>query len=162
MIGTVMNSYITGCSIHHTFQRAITVHAVKYLRIKDNVAYACRGHTYFIEDGVEEYNILEHNLGVSTRRIHSLLNSDITPATFWTSAPNNIWINNHAAGSDRYGFWFELPKNPKGPSSTTTVCPEGTKLGEFRGNVSHSNGRYGLRIHPKWIPRERPCDPEFD
>lgn len=53
MIGNVMNSYIIGCAIHHTFQRAITVHAVKYLRIIDNVAYANRGHAYFLEDGVE-------------------------------------------------------------------------------------------------------------
>ena len=34
----------------------------------------------------------------------------------------------------------------------------GEKLGEFDGNVAHSNGRYGLRIFHEHIPRTRPCD----
>lgn len=67
-------------------------------------------------------------------------------------------INNRAAGSDRYGFWYDLQVNPTGPSATTTICPENTPLGEFRNNTSHSNGRYGLRINHRHIPRTRPCD----
>jgi hypothetical protein len=32
-------------------------------------------------------------------------------------------------------------------------------LGEFRDNVAHSNGRYGLRLFHSHIPREHPCEP---
>ena len=33
------------------------------------------------------------------------------------------------------------------------------KLGEFRDNVAHSNGRYGLRLFHKLVPRTNPCAP---
>jgi hypothetical protein len=33
MIGNVTKSYIKGCSIHDTFNRAITVHGVHHLRL---------------------------------------------------------------------------------------------------------------------------------
>lgn len=46
-----------------------------------------------------------------------------------------------------------------GPSFTPDVCPENSQLGEFSNNVAHSNGKYGLRIFHKLIPRENPCKP---
>lgn len=46
-----------------------------------------------------------------------------------------------------------------GPSYTPSICPENMRLGEFRDNVAHSNGRYGLRIFHKMVPRTRPCEP---
>mmetsp|Transcript_26971 Transcript_26971/g.4964 ORF Transcript_26971/g.4964 Transcript_26971/m.4964 type:complete len:194 (+) Transcript_26971:5890-6471(+) len=117
-----------------------------------------RGHTFFIEDGIETHNIIEENLGLGTRPTFSLLNSDTTPATFWITNPNNIIRNNRAAGGDRYGFWFDIPLNPTGSSRTSSVCGRGEKLGVFEGNTAHSYGRYGLRIFRGHIPRERPCD----
>ena len=59
---------------------------------------------------------------------------------------NNDFINNHAAGAKRYGFWFDLQKHSIGPSASTNICPVGERLGVFEGNVAHSNGRYGIRI----------------
>jgi hypothetical protein len=55
MIGTVRRSYCRSNSVHHTFNRAVTIHGVHYLRVQRNVAYNVMGHTYFIEG-----NILEH------------------------------------------------------------------------------------------------------
>lgn len=34
-------------------------------------------------------------------------------------------------------------KNPEGPSTTTTVCPKFTPMGEFTNNTAHSNMFYG-------------------
>jgi len=45
-----------------------------------------------------------------------------------------------------------------GPSFSTDICPFGTKLGQFEGNVAHSNGRYGLRVFHGMMPREYPCE----
>ncbi len=87
----------------------------------------------------------------------SLLDTDQTPATFWITNPNNYFRNNHAAGGDRYGFWFDLREFPTGPSATQTVCPRGMPLGEFRNNTAHSYGKYGIRIFDHWVPRENPC-----
>jgi hypothetical protein len=87
----------------------------------------------------------------------SLLNTDQSPASFWITHPDNIFKGNHAAGSDNYGFWFDTKPNPMGPSFTPDVCPENAQLGEFTDNVAHSNGKYGLRIFHKLIPRTYPC-----
>jgi hypothetical protein len=66
------------------------------------------GHTVFIEDAIETKNRIEHNLVASIKPSFSLLNTDSTPACFWITHPDNIFVGNHAAGSPRYGFWFDL------------------------------------------------------
>ena len=89
----------------------------------------------------------------------SLLNTDSSPASFWITNPDNIFRGNHAAGSDRYGYWFDLLDHPTGPSHTTTICPKNLPLGEFKDNTAHSNIRYGLRIFHSHVPRGTSCDP---
>ena len=158
LIGNVRESYVYGNAVHHTYNRAITIHGVHYLKVQHNVAYWTKGHTIFIEDGIETHNVIEDNLVISTRRSTALLDTDQTPASFWITNPNNIWRRNHAAGSDRYGFWFDLREHPTGPSATDSVCPRGVQLGEFTDNVAHSNVRYGLRIFHELSPRTYPCN----
>ena len=87
----------------------------------------------------------------------SLLNTDQTPACFWITNFDNIITGNRAAGAENYGFWFDPPKNPTGPSKTTEICPEHVPLGVFDNNVAHSNGKYGLRIFHAHIPLTDPC-----
>ena len=157
MIGKVSESYIRNNSIHDTFNRAVTIHGVHYLTIMNNVANNVKGHTYFIEDGIESQNRIENNLGLGTYPSWSLLNTDQAPATFWITNPNNFWINNHAAGGSNYGFWISLDPNPTGPSATATICPRFTQLGAFVNNTSHTYGKYGLRIFQEFYPLENPC-----
>lgn len=108
MIGTVHSSYVRNNAIHHTFNRAVTIHGVHYLRVQNNVAYHTMGHTIFIEDGVETKNLIEDNLILDVRRSWSLLNTDQTPASIWLTNPDNILRRNHAGGSDRYSYWYDL------------------------------------------------------
>ena len=56
MIGRVTKSYVIGNAIHHSYNRAVTIHGVHYLRVTDNVAFHIMGHTYFMEDGIETKN----------------------------------------------------------------------------------------------------------
>ena len=76
MIGTVHSSYVRNNAIHHSFNRAVTIHGVHYLRVQNNVAYHTMGHTIFIEDAVESKNLIENNLILDVRRSWSLLNTD--------------------------------------------------------------------------------------
>ncbi len=73
----------------------------------------------------------------------TLLPSDNTVAAYWITNPDNIFIDNVAAGSDENGFWLSLPEHPQGAFQDTdiskTTWPRRTKLREFRGNVAHSN-----------------------
>ena len=150
-------SWVRGCSIHHTYNRAVTIHGTHRAIIAGTLAYKAMGHTFFLEDGVESGNILENNIGIYTRTSDALLNTDTTPATFWITNPNNTVRNNVAAGSQAYGFWYRLLDNPEGPSFTTTVCPKFTQMVQFSNNTAHSNMFYGLRIHPEYYPRNDPC-----
>ena len=152
-------SLVKGNAIHQTYNRAVTIHAVQYFTVENNVIYNAMGHNIFIEDAIETKNVIKNNLVVSTRRSWSLLNTDNSPASFWITHPDNIFIGNHAAGSDRYGYWFDLKETSINGSYNPSICPKNEKLGEFRDNETHSNGRYGLRIFHKLVPRVRACDP---
>jgi len=76
MIGTVAKSYIKGLSIHQSFNRMITLHAVRYLTIDRNVGFNVMGHGIFMEDGVEKQNMISNNLIIMVKRSMSLLNTD--------------------------------------------------------------------------------------
>jgi len=157
MIGTVHKSFVKGNAVHQTYNRGTTIHGVHYLRIEENVYYNTMGHTIFIEDAAETKNYIRRNLVIRVHASHSLLNTDSTPACFWITHPDNIFIGNHCAGSVRYGFWFDLQPNAMGPSFNTAICPPRAKLGEFRDNVAHSVGRYGLRVFHGHDPHLKPC-----
>jgi cell migration-inducing and hyaluronan-binding protein len=175
--GDANGSYVRGASIHHSFSRCVTIHGTDNVRVEDNVGYETFGHCFFLEDGAEQGNVFDHNLGLGTRRpdeAQALLPSDDShpgPGTFWITNPNNTFVNNVAAGSEGVGFWFALPEHPTGPSATDTIWPRQTPLLRFDHNVAHSNGRDGLHVDrgPRpsgftettyYDPRRVPGDPE--
>ena len=57
MIGSVSKSYVRGTSVHHSFNRAITMHGVNDLRVQDNFVFDARGHAIFTEDGTETVRV---------------------------------------------------------------------------------------------------------
>ena len=73
----------------------------------------------------------------------TLLPSDNTVTAYWITNPDNVFIDNVAAGSDENGFWWSLPEHPMGKFEGTEISkntwPRRTKMAEFRGNVAHSN-----------------------
>jgi len=149
MDGSASGSFIRNSSVHHSFNRCMTVHGTDHLVISRNVCYDHVGHGFFLEDGAETDNVFKYNLGFRTREAEEnpLLPSDKDPATFWITNPDNTFIGNHAAGSDEFGFWYALPEKPLGLSAgEANVWPRRTPLKVFRGNVAHSNGRTGLNV----------------
>lgn len=122
MNGAKPDTYVVGCAIHHTYNRALTMHGTNETLIKDNVAFDSMGHQFFVEDGSEALNTFDGNLGILARQSHALLSTDVTPANFWITNPNNTVINNVAAGSTAgYGFWYRCEGHSRcqrGPSET--------------------------------------------
>ncbi|AFY02100.1 G8 domain-containing protein [Bdellovibrio bacteriovorus] len=121
-VGDAAGQYIKNSSIHHSFQRCITVHATNNALVENNVCYDHYGHGFFLEDGNEVGNTFAKNLGILSRRPlpdRHILQSDIDvsspgrfpgPATFWVSNPNNIFKDNVAAGSQGTGYWMSFAR----------------------------------------------------
>ena len=151
-------SYVQHCSIHHSFNRAITAHGVENMLFEGVVAFDIQGHAFFIEDGIEFGNKYINNLGVLIRGSSSLLNTDNIPAVFWITNPNNTFEDNSAVASRAYGFWYDLDPHPSGPSQTNLVCPNQNPFGGFKNNIAHSNAEFGLRIWETYDPFTSPCD----
>lgn len=59
----------------------------------------------------------------------TMLQSDISVASYWITNPYNTFRRNHAAGGDFYGVWYEIKEHPDGPSATSDICPMGMPLG---------------------------------
>lgn len=144
--------FIAGSSIHHSFNRCVTIHGSNGVFVQNNVAFNAPGHCFFLEDGIETDNVFEANLGLSIHKAeedHALLPSDLDfrgPATYWITNPANTFKNNVSAGSRGAGFWIALPEHPTGPSATDSVWPQYTPLALFEGNVAHSSQSDGLHL----------------
>ncbi|CAH1264689.1 TMEM2 [Branchiostoma lanceolatum] len=164
-------TYVRELSIHHCFSRCVTIHGTNGLLVKDTVGYETLGHCYFIEDGAEQRNVLDHNLGLLTRygtllptdrdenmcrNILDGVYGDYIPhvyadcmmlTTFWISHPNNDLINNAAAGTEGVGIWYLFHREPTGLSAGSLPPHQSSQspMGRFYNNRAHSNG-HGLMI----------------
>ena len=58
------------------------------------------------------------------------------------------------AGCSHFGYWFRFHEHSDGPSFSPNICPRNAHNGEFRGNVAHSNGWYGLWVFEDYYPTE--------
>jgi cell migration-inducing and hyaluronan-binding protein len=168
LVGDAEGQYIRNAAIHDTYNRCTTVHGTNYLQVENNVTYNTVGHCFFLEDGIEHGNRFVRNLAIQTKchptmecvptnlsaagegprqngqaSEHVLLPSDNTVSSYWITNPDNIYVDNVAAGSDENGFWLSLPEHPNGQFLGTEVSentwPRRMNILEFRGNVAHSN-----------------------
>jgi hypothetical protein len=157
--------YLQNSSIHHTYNRAVTIHSTNSTRVNRNVAYDNLGHAFFFEDGNEVNNVMQYNLGLVTRRPSAqdaLLPSDIDdernmsgPATFWITHPLNKINFNHAAGSDGSGIWFAPHQNANSGAFVPGLNPNNIPVpqGNWDNNVAHSS-KHGLLVGPTVFPND--------
>ncbi|XP_068000437.1 cell surface hyaluronidase CEMIP2, partial [Melanerpes formicivorus] len=165
-------TYLDNLAIHHCFSRCVAIHGTHGLLVKDTIGYDTLGHCFFLEDGTEQRNTFQHNLGLLTRpgtllpsdrsqplclAIRSHVHGSYIPvpstdcmavSTFWIANPSNNLIGNAAAGAQDVGIWYIFHRVPTGQSEGR--YPEGqaehTPLGVFYNNRVHSNFKAGLFI----------------
>lgn len=177
-------SFVRNSSLHHLYNRCITIHGSSGVLLQDNAAYDTFGHCYFFEDGAESRNVLQGNLGmmarepVEGRRLIPTDGGHMGPSIFWVTNPDNVLEGNVAANSAGSGFWYSLPEHPTGPSfqifSGENVWLRRTPLGRFKDNLAHSNANDGLHVDrgpaqgtlraetASYRPRKDPADLESE
>jgi cell migration-inducing and hyaluronan-binding protein len=173
ILGEGQGQYIQDSSIHDTYSRCVTVHGTDDVRVQNNVTYNTVGHCFFLEDAVEHGNQFIHNLAILTKchpdgkpceptnlgpfgseggknfdlagqsAKDILIPSDNTASSFWITNPDNVYLDNVAAGSEATGFWLALPVHPTGAflgkPGSDRIWPRRTRVREFKGNTAHSN-----------------------
>jgi cell migration-inducing and hyaluronan-binding protein len=164
LVGDANGQYIRNSSIHHSYQRCVTIHGTNYAEVSNNVCFDHVGHGYFLENGNEIKNVLVRNLGMLSRRAPAgkgLLVSDMrssqplrfsAPSTFWIANPDNDVRDNVASGSEGTGFWMSFsqgircgvggdPSSCDGPASpgAANVFPARTPTLRFSNNAAHAS-----------------------
>lgn len=163
-LSSAAGQYIKNSSIHHSFNRCVTVHATNNVLVDGNFCHDTIGHAYFLEDGNEEGNTFTNNLGAVVRKPNvqntverdkarilgkvydADADSDIGargseptgPTTYWIANGNNKFIGNVSAGSEGSGFWFT-------PQDRTDYI----RPGDFDRNISHSEKGFTLVVTNK-------------
>ena len=145
--------YFKNSSVHHSFNRGITIHGTSFVNVENNFFYDHIGHGVFLEDGSERFNTIKNNVVLLSKRplpgeeitasdneLNEVQNR--TPSSFWITNPNNYFEGNVAAGTQGTGYWFALPQSPMGSSADmleySEIEPYREPLGLFINNKAHS------------------------
>jgi len=70
LLGTCADCYIRASSVHRSYYRCITIHGTNNATVTENVCYDVIGMGYYLEDGVEENNIISFNLAAFIHMIN--------------------------------------------------------------------------------------------
>ena len=119
LAGESYGHFIRNSSMHHNFQRCLTVHGSEGVQVHSNVCFRTFGHAFYLEDGIETGNIFRRNLIISVHQGGSVCtdwsfgdgprsNLQLGPSGFWITNPNNSFSENHVVGAGT-GYWFTFP-----------------------------------------------------
>ena len=90
------HSFIEDSAIWRSFYRGVSVHATSGARLSRNVAYDVIGHCYYLEDGSEEGNTFEYNLGAHVHFLSPSPNIVRASSIFQSTSPScssiSLWI----------------------------------------------------------------------
>jgi hypothetical protein len=112
---TMRGSSVIGASIWDSNNRWLTIHGTEGLVVRDCVGYKSVGHGFFMEDGTEVDNIVDHNLAAVVAPGKPLpkqvIGFDLNRgAGFWWANCRNSFTRNVAAECAEYGYRFDCKK----------------------------------------------------
>jgi hypothetical protein len=157
---TMRGSYVLGVSVWDSNNRWVTIHGTNYLVVRDCVGYQSVGHGFFLEDGTEVDNVLDHNLAVQAFRGKPLPKQALPfdqneGAGFWWANSLNSFTRNVSCENDRYGYRFEATRTSRFNLTLPIRQPDGSlkptdirtlPFVRFEDNEAHSDGLYGFNL----------------
>jgi len=164
------NAYARDCAVHESYFRCFAIHGTQGVLLTQNTAYDAIGHCFFLEDGVEENNILSYNQAAFVHPLGYFMNpsnteiankdnfwgqyldyyketstlilpSDMSAACFYITNTYNDFIGNAASGGWTGFAMPALPLPTKLFKHITNMSPANRPFrSPFRGNTGHSSG----------------------
>jgi hypothetical protein len=128
---TMRGSSVIGASIWDSHNRWLTIHGTDYMVVRDCVGYKSIGHGFFLEDGTETYNVLDHNLAALVAP-GKPLPKQLVPfdpnrgAGFWWANSQNSFTRNVAVECAEYGYRFDCKKTDDFDPIQPLRQPDGT------------------------------------
>lgn len=154
---TMRGSSVVGVSVWDSHNRWIVIHGADHMLVRDCVGYKSIGHGYFLEDGTEQYNVLDRNLAVQAfagqplpKQILPFDNND--GAGFWWANARNTFTRNVSCENQRYGFFYEM-STKRFDTVLPLRMPDGSvkkhdvrhiPIFRFEDNEAHSLGTAGF------------------
>ena len=154
--GDQMDSYVSKCSIHSSYNKGLQVKGTQYLQVLNNTFYDIENEAIILTDGVEINNIIQDNVIVQISSSLFVYNSASTSPAISLSNPLNFIRRNIIAGVANNAFTLEFNTNSQGGSYSTSICPQGERLGAFEDNYVLACGGVALFID-NYFPRTFPC-----
>jgi hypothetical protein len=129
---SMRGSSVVGASVWDSGNRWLTIHGTNYLVVRDCVGYQSAGHGFFLENGTEQYNVLDHNLAVQAYGAKPLAGQALPfdpndGAGFWWANSLNAFTRNVAAECDEYGYFFQAVDAPDFHVRFDVRQPDGTR-----------------------------------
>jgi hypothetical protein len=157
---SMRGSYVQGASIWDSHNRWLTIHGTNYLVVRDCVGFQSVGHGFFLEDGTEVLNVLDHNLAVQAfagkRPPGQILPFDANEgAGFWWANSHNTFTRNATCENDRYGYRFEATAGSNFRPALPVLQPHGSvqpvdirtlPFVRFDDNEASWDGKYGINL----------------
>ena len=140
--GVVRDATVVNCSIHQCPSRVVSLHGTNLAQLRNNVSFLTYGSAWFTEEGVERFNVFEHNLAVATMllRWSDWDNpSKLCPfaaydfnngSVFWIKNNQNALVRNIAACCPRpvVGFWPITQRIASAHNMASVCVGDGTRL----------------------------------
>jgi G8 domain/Right handed beta helix region len=153
--GDVVNHFVRNSTIADSKHRCLVIHGTNGVTLQNNICYNIKGHAIFLEDAVEQRNVIEGNLVMRVRSPIDALSTTAhekaghmcgASAAYWLTNPNNTVRNNVAVDAQGNGFWLSYPQKPVKQGKNVAVRPFNLAHAPFENNSARSNGNHGFML----------------
>ncbi len=128
--GAVANVLVNANSIHHSYNKCVTIHSTQNVTIQNNVCARIVGHIFYQEVGDESGVKFQKNLGLGAMSNYFDINAPTEP-TRQTMIKNFWWTGDNLANSSGFGYdGFRVPNTDAQDNPVHGACTQVNALGE--------------------------------